>query len=168
MAIPSGIIRVNQLDRVLTVHVEGRATMAHSLSLRRFAEQELARGATGIRINLRACTYMDSTFLGTLLLLKRLFANRGPHALVLVAPSCQCTQLLQQMKLDQLFEIIPAEEAGSSAGVELPGHMADLDAFQSNALQAHQELARLPGDAGQSFRLVVQCLEEELAAKKRS
>jgi len=47
------------------------AGWAHGMALRGYAEQAFAAGATGLRIDLRHCTYMDSTFLGTLLFLKR-------------------------------------------------------------------------------------------------
>src|SRR5262245_5562772 len=67
MATPEGTVRVQQQDKRVWVQVTGWGRMQQALPLRRFAEQCLAQGADSIRIDLRQCTYLDSTFLGTLL-----------------------------------------------------------------------------------------------------
>src|SRR5262245_17313938 len=72
MATPSGIVRFHQQDHTLTFRVEGRGTVTQSLPMRRLAERGIEAGITLLRIDLRECTYMDSTFLGTLLTLKKL------------------------------------------------------------------------------------------------
>jgi hypothetical protein len=69
----------------VSVRIEGRATMVESPALRRLAEDALAGGAAEVRFELTACTWMDSTFMGTLLCLMR-SAGRGRGRLLLVAP----------------------------------------------------------------------------------
>src|SRR5436309_2251239 len=99
MDAPQSTVRVHLQGPTVTFQVEGRGRMANSLPLRRLAEQALAGGATALRVDLRRCTHMDSTFLGTLLQLKRAAGRKGA-SLVLVSPSPECHELLRQMALE--------------------------------------------------------------------
>ena len=58
---------------------------------------------------------MDSTFIGTLLMFKRLVADRHLGEFALVAPSPACLQLLRQMRLSAVFCILPRESPLESA-----------------------------------------------------
>ncbi len=71
MAAPQCRIRYHQDGDVLIFQIEGWATMVQSLPFRRFVEQSLARSTRTLWVDLRQCTYIDSTFLGTLLFIKR-------------------------------------------------------------------------------------------------
>ena len=161
MAAPQGSVRVHRHDQTLTFRVEGWGTMAHSLPLRRFAEQNLAEGVSAIRVDLRHCIYMDSTFLGTLLFLKRAVDRRGQGEFALLSPSPECRRLFQQMGLDTIYPVVTAEEPAADTWTELTGGTEDVPALQHNVVQAHQELAGLPGPSGEAFRAVVRCLERE-------
>jgi hypothetical protein len=50
----------------------------------------------------------------------------------------------------------------------LTGNPDDPEAFQRHVVQAHVELARLPGPAGQSFQEVARRLTEDLEAKSKT
>src|SRR4051794_12764395 len=110
MAAPQGKVRERRDDRTLTFQVEGWGTMPHSLPPRRLAEQRLAGGVTAIRVDLRHCTYMDSTFMGTLLFLKRAVDRRGQGEFALLSPSPECGKLFRQMGLDAVYPVVTAEE----------------------------------------------------------
>jgi anti-anti-sigma factor len=163
MVTPQGLVRVHWQEQTVTFQVEGRATMVQSQPLRRFAEQCLADGARCFRIDLRHCSHMDSTFLGTLLCLKRSIDGRGRGELTLVSPSELCRRILEQMGLDGVFPTATAEEPAAE-GAELPSDLQDACGFKRNVLQAHQELASLPGPAGEPFRAVVRCLAQDAEA----
>jgi anti-anti-sigma factor len=166
MTAPQGTLRMQQQAQTITFQVEGCVRMPQGLALRRFAEQCLAANMTVFRIDLRLCTYMDSTFLGTLLFLHRTIARGGEGALFLVAPSPQCAQLLRQMGLDNVFATARATEPATGTWTELSGAPDDAEAFKRTVVQAHEELATLPGAAGEAFRAVTRCLGEERAAEK--
>jgi anti-anti-sigma factor len=140
--------------------------MGDGLALRRAAEQALAEGASTLRLDLRRCTYMDSTFLGTLHVLLRAFDPQGRGHFALVSPSPQCDRLLLQMGLADFFPVVAAEEPDVSAWAVLPCAWTDAGAFQDQVVEAHRELASLEGPAGEPFRAVVRCLEQDLQAKK--
>src|SRR4051794_8466424 len=105
-----GMLRQHQDDSAVTFQADGRATMHHGLALRRAAEQALAQGATDVCVDLRRCSYMDSTFMGTLLFLQRALARAGRGRFALVAPSAACNQLIEQMGLADVYPVVDAEE----------------------------------------------------------
>ncbi len=164
-AVPN-IIRVYRHEKVLTFHVEGRANMQQSLPLRRLAERALDEGTPALHFDLRQCTYMDSTFLGTLLLLKKhVEAHGGDFALV--CPSACCCRLLQQMGLADVYPVRTDEEPLTGEPAELIGTADDIEMFKLNVVQAHQELAGISGPAGETFTPVARSLTEALEAERR-
>src|SRR5438270_13536964 len=134
MAIPQGTVRYHQQDLTATFRVEGRATMANSVPLRRCAERLLGEGTNHVRIDLRDCNYMDSTFLGTLLTLHKTLEKTQGH-LTLIAPSVPCSRILDQMGLT---DILPAqaEPLDPQAGWTDVGDVADPSALKHNVVQA--------------------------------
>ncbi len=165
MALPQGVVRFHHQDQTVTFRVEGRGTMNNSLPLRRCAESLLASGTTRVRVDLRDCTYMDSTFLGTILALKKAL-ERSQGQLVLVAPSVGCSRILQQMGL---ADVLPAQSEPPAAELtwtELSSEATDPQSFKRNIVQAHEELANLPGQAGEQFKAVTRCLAEASKADK--
>lgn len=164
-----GVLRVHVAAQTVTFQPEGRATMHQSLPLRQRAEQALAAGAQSVCVDLRRCTYMDSTFLGTLLFLLRLLRPQGPKAFTLVCPSPACLEILQQMGLHRVYPIVTADEPAAEGWEVVCIEKADMLCFQGNIVRAHQELAELPGPTGECFKPVAQCLTHdwEEAEKQR-
>jgi anti-anti-sigma factor len=158
MAKAQGTVRFHQQDQTVTFRVEGRGTMTWSLPLRRTAERLLDAGAKRVRIDLRDCTYMDSTFLGTLLTLRKSLAARGGE-LVLIAPSAACSRIMQQMGLTEVLTAEPGEVDPAAVWTDLPAD-ADGASFKRNVVQAHEELANLPGPAGEQFKAVIRCMAQ--------
>src|SRR5262245_8426237 len=109
----ANIVRYHQQNHALTFRVEGRATMTQSLPVRRLAERAIESGANQVRFDLRDCLYMDSTFLGTLLTLKKAL-DRTNGQLAIVTPSTPCARIFHQMGLS---DVLPAlnEEADPQA-----------------------------------------------------
>ncbi len=100
MATQQGSVRVCQDCRTVTFQVTGWGRMYQSMPLRRLGEKFLAEGVTSLRVDLRHCTYIDSTFLGTLLTLKRLSKKWSQAQFVLVSPSTECCRLFHQMGVE--------------------------------------------------------------------
>ncbi len=160
MATAQGIVRFHQQERTLTFRVEGRATMNQSTPMRRCAERAVEAGATSICVDLRNCSYMDSTFLGTLLTLRKLLANRCHNELILVTPSEACARILQQMGLLDVLAIQAIETDPHVDWSELVTDTPDAGTFKRTITQAHEELASLPGPAGEQFKAVARCMAQ--------
>jgi anti-sigma B factor antagonist len=165
MAATQSILRMHQDAQACTFQVEGLARVDQGLTLRRAAEQALADGTTALRVDLRHCTYMDSTFLGTLLFLKRAVDRRGQGEFALVSPSVPCSCLLRQMGMDWLCSIVTMDEPTADAWTELAGQPEDIDTFKRQVVQAHEQLASLDGPAGETFREVIRCLNKDRERK---
>ncbi len=166
MAASGCVVRVHQDERGITYKVEGRATMDHGLALRRYAEQVFACGVLCIYADLRLCTFMDSTFIGTLLHVKRIACQSDQVHLTLVSPSEQCCRLLRQMGLDGVFTIATTDEPDDQDWTDLVPEPRDRGSFQRNIFQAHQELANLPGCVGETFRAVTETIRRDIETKE--
>lgn len=161
MAAAAAKVRYYSSPPSLTFRVEGRATMTQSLPLRRHAERGLEAGLDHVRIDLRDCTYMDSTFVGTLLALHKQLDGAGRGRLTLLAPSPACARILRDLGLtDVLPADADADIPDDAPWQELPCSPDDAAAFKRNIKQAHEELASLPGPVGKQFEQVVQCLNQ--------
>jgi anti-anti-sigma factor len=165
MAASQGNLCVCQQDQKIIFRAEGLARFAQGLALRRCGEEALAAGVTKLWVDLRRCEHMDSTFLGTLLYLKRAMNQCEHGEFVLVSPSPQCCQLLDSMSLDGVFPTVTAEEA-DAAWKNLPCEVERGDGFKASVVQAHEELANLPGKAGEPFRDLVRGLRQDMEARK--
>ena len=108
---------------------------------------------------------MDSTFLGTLLTLRKTLTQRCGSELILIAPSLACTRILQQMGLADVFPPQAIEPAADAVWTELANEGNDPNSFKRNVAQAHEELASLPGPAGEQFKAVVRCMTKAESEK---
>lgn len=169
MIVPVGAIRVGRNEN-LVIQVVGSGTMRESATVAAFAEHCLAAGATRVRVDLSRCVYLDSTFLGTLLSVKRSIGRLSEGSFALLAPTAECRELLQRMKLDQVFPIEDARLAEPSDWTNLPCQAPEGDRFETNVITAHQELANVEGPCGAAFRALADSLtkEFELRAKGRA
>jgi anti-anti-sigma regulatory factor len=151
--------------------VMGRVTCHHCPALRQYAEEGLACGATSVEVDLRDCTHGDSTFLGTLLHLKRCLDRRYPGAFRLVCPSAEFRQVLAHIGADKLFFIV---NDSSATDLETTWQQLDDNAdrlgsrcFKENVVQAHQALANAGGQLAERFAPVAEALSQELEAERR-
>lgn len=160
MAASQGTVRVQRGGEQITLRVIGWGNMHHGLPLRRFADQCLKQGASCFRVDLRQCTYLDSTFLGTLLYVKRSL-DRRKGRLVLLSPSPECQRLFQQMGVEHVFATEAEAECGDGAWEELSANGDDPQAFNRTVVEAHQELANLDGTCGEKFGPVARCLTRD-------
>jgi anti-anti-sigma factor len=157
------MIRAHREGRTLTVDVQGRAIVMESPAVRELAARHLTRGLRALRVDLRDCTMMDSTFSGMLLTLEhQLAANDG--TLTLVSPSGRVLELLRRMGLDELYAI----ELGprpNGPWVQVSPRSADVDELTSLVLESHEELAHASVSEGPAFRAVVDELRRNPAPR---
>lgn len=117
------------------------------------ATEQIRDGVRALRLDLRDCAMMDSTFSGTLLALKRQI-ERVSGTLVLVSPSPRVLELLDLMGVRDFYDVESAERSDGEWTVVAPTQ-PKAERLQRTVLAAHAELARLPGTAGDAFRSVV-------------
>jgi anti-anti-sigma regulatory factor len=166
MAAPQGTLSMHQDGQTVFFRVEGWGRMPQGLALRRCGDQFLANGIMSLRVDLRRCTYLDSTFLGTLLYLQRNVYRKGEGEFTLLSPSAECRKLFHQMDLDDFFTMTTEDEPLPEEWTELCCQMESPELFKPKVVEAHQELANVPGKCGETFREVVRGLVEKPEAKK--
>jgi anti-anti-sigma factor len=172
MSASNGQVLARADGGVIALRIVGRVTAHGCPALRTFAEEQIAAGATQIRIELADCTYFDSTFLGTLLCLKQRLAAQGLNTLQLCSPSSACRQILKQMAVAQLFTVCDAPACDTNDSAVPWQQLCDqLDhqnvlQFKENVVQAHRELAAVPGPLAKQFQAIVDIASDELEAAK--
>ncbi len=66
------------------------------------------------------------------------------------------------MGVSDIFQIQMREEPAVPSWTSLTKETEDRPGLERNVLQAHEELANLPGKAGAPFRAVVRCLAHDM------
>jgi anti-sigma B factor antagonist len=156
----------------VTVRVQGPGTMSESRLVHAFAEQALTENRQQVLIDLSACSYLDSTFLGGLVSLHKRHGAReeaeappgGRARFAIYAPAEQRRQLFSVSRLDQLLpfadQLPPAQgEHDLSLDVEPYASKEDLARY---VVECHRRLAELGGAEAQDFGRVADALENEL------
>lgn len=159
---PPCAVQVRQEQQIATLRIEGRINMNSCPAIGHWADACLAEGVSQLRVDLSRCSYMDSTFVGTLLSLYRRCKDRAPGTFALVAPSPPCAQVLRQMHLLEILNVLPQADTGTTGWTTLPLEPDGQTAVIGQVVQAHQELAALPGEVGQSFRGIAEELSAEM------
>ena len=147
------MIRAHERGDVLTLDVGGPATMTESPAVSDLITDRVGNGIRAVRIDLRDCAMMDSTFSGTLLAMKRQLDKIG-GSLTLVSPSEHVLELLGEMGCEDFYDVETADRIDGDWIVVAPVAVR-MEKLQRSILEAHDELAQLPGPAGTVFRTVV-------------
>lgn len=170
MADSSGTLLAAVESTTAVVRVRGRAQAHQCPAFRKFAEEILAGSACRLQVDLSECEYFDSTFLGTLLHLRKTPGQDGGSVLTLVAPSEQCLQILGRMGARTLFRI----DSGCSVDGENQWHILPEDQpgqcgldFKRNVVDAHQELAQVNGPMQDKYRMIAEMAALDLAAAQQ-
>src|SRR5271168_2119908 len=101
------------------VKVVGRGSFQNSGCLKAFYLQLLHDGVTRFVVDLDACTYLDSTFLGILLGLGLKLKDKGTGLLHILNASPRNLELLKNLGLDRLINI---DGGGPSAAGVMNGN----------------------------------------------
>src|SRR5476649_1490093 len=101
------------------IKVVGRGSFQNSSCLKAFYQQLLKEGVGRFVVDLDACTYLDSTFLGILLGLGLKLRESGSGLLHILNANPRNLELLRNLGLDRLINIDgggPAPSDGSGNG----------------------------------------------------
>jgi anti-sigma B factor antagonist len=164
-------ITVARFDQGYCLRVEGAGTMSESPVIHAFAERVLSGPDGQVIIDLGACTYVDSTFLGGLVsLFKRHGKTKsdGPERFAIFAPASIRQSLFGTSRLDRVFpfvdelpltgvESLPLEAQTTTSREEL-GHYI---------VECHRRLAELGGPDAEAFGRVADALSDELTLRRR-
>lgn len=147
------------------VAVHGRATALQCTSLRQFVLDALSAETNCICIDLRHCTYGDSTFLGTLLQFRKACDPPRAARLVLSSPTPELIATLRSMGLLRLFTIEDAPLPDGIAWRPLPRESPGRCSFEfrENVALAHRLLADSSETCRLRYEAIADAAEQELA-----
>lgn len=152
-------VSIRPTDTGYLIQLTGRGTLRVSPAVRDFVSGAMSDGAK-IVLDLSQCEYLDSTFLGCLVLLHR--QGQDDHAFTVLADASARKRLLEGMRLHQLLEF--TEECPPSTGDDVTLTAADLERkeFCQHLIETHEKLAELGGPRAETFRRIARQLCDEL------
>jgi anti-anti-sigma regulatory factor len=140
--------------------IAGRGTMRESPAVRDFICGAIEDGADVVA-DLSACEYLDSTFLGCLVLLhKRGQTSRGSFAVH--ADEIARARLLGSVGLERVLNFVDACPDCIGDGVNLPQADLERTEFWRHLLETHRRLAELGGPAAETFQRIADQMAREL------
>ena len=165
---PGSSIQVAPTEQGCCVRVEGRGTMHESAAARDLALRVLgewgARGSAVVVFDLTDCHYLDSTFLGCLVELYRMYGRAQPVRFRVAGPPERRKVLLGPTRLDAFIPATDAPPAVCGPWVALPPLTAkgqDKDLLR-HVMQCHRALAEVDSPMRAAFARIADQMEQEI------
>jgi anti-anti-sigma factor len=159
-------ILVARKDDLAFIQVCGRGSFQNAGTVKSFYQELLQQGVSRFVVDLNECTYLDSTFLGTLtglgMRLKEKSAGKGKLHIVNV--NVRNVELLRNLGLDRLFNIdVQAREVVNPSHLkEVDPGLAGKEESAQQMLEAHENLMLWDAKNIPKFKDVVIYLKEDL------
>jgi anti-anti-sigma factor len=158
------VLKFGISDAGYLVRVEGRGTIDESISFTSFVSAILdCDSSRRVILDLSACDYLDSTFLGCLLALHQQFNRQSPQRFVIAASGEVRTRLLARTRLDQVLPLTDDGDTESPREWQCisSAEMQQRD-FVSYLIDCHRRLAKLGGPDSSALQQVAEQLAREL------
>ena len=155
------------------IKVVGRGSFQNSGCLKAFYQELLKDGVKRFVVDLDACTYLDSTFMGILLGLGQQVKSMGNGLLHILNASPRNLDLLTNLGLNRLIHIVGRQgEANGTGRPALNGIQKPLEEVvcpvptreeaAPTILEAHEKLMEFDPRNVPKFKDVVEFLREDL------
>jgi anti-anti-sigma factor len=155
------VLKVAPTETGCCVRVEGQGTMHESPTARDVAVRALESGATVV-IDLSACTYLDSTFLGCLMELFRRFGRSQPPRYFMFGTNDAIKKVLGPTHIDRLIPQLPEPPAVRGEWVEVKSQTLEKRQQLRHVLDCHRALAGVEGPMKGAFARIAEQIEKEL------
>ena len=148
------------------IKVVGRGSFQNSSCLKAFYQQLLKDGVRRFVVDLDACTYLDSTFLGILLGLGLKLKDAGNGLLHILNANTRNLELLKNLGLARLIIIDSSKVALNGVAEkpleEMPCPVPTRSEAAPTILEAHENLMEFDPRNVPKFKDVVEFLREDL------
>ena len=165
----SSDIQVGTLAERVFIKIDGKGTHANCQSLREFVFGMIEQGYRDFRLDLRHCTYMDSTFLGMLVGVSLRLKEVDSSRIHILHINERNLELLQTLGIEHFFRL----DSDAAAGAEQPDRLQLLPEGSQSKLEraetmldAHETLARVDENNLPRFKDCIEFLKEDLARMK--
>ncbi len=156
-------LKACRTDGGYLIRVEGRGTMRESPAVREFAAQCLdQQRELTLSVDLSACDYLDSTFLGCLVGLHRRCQHEPQIRLDVCAELGTRRRLLGATRLDKVFHCVEASPDPVGPWTPLSAPELEKRDFGMHVLECHERLSELECPSAAAFKAVAEQLAREL------
>lgn len=154
-------ITVARFSSGVVIRVERAGTISESPVMHAFAEEVLRDRSQRVIVDLAACNYMDSTFLGGLVGLFKRHARTGRFAIF--APEPQRRSLFGVNRLDTILPFVDEVPLSSEEGMPLENQApASREELARYVVECHRRLAEIGGPEAQEFARVADAIAAEV------
>lgn len=158
-------------NRVCIFKLSGDVRHTQSAGLDQFVRSlfEEQKVCDEVMVDLSACRYLDSTSLGLLAMIARLFIKQNGRPPSMLVTEKDILALISSMCLDKVFHLVQHGPSDvQMAFSEVPSQRQDEQEHIATILRAHEELLSLDQANREVFQPVVDLMRQELAEKNRS
>jgi len=159
----SSLLTIGRTPGGYLIGIEGQGTLLQSPAFEELVEGCLRDEDLSVAVDLSACEYLDSTFLGCLATLHLKYGCPSHTRFQIVASPEARRNLLHRSRLDCLFQpsTCPPETVGEP--VEVEAASPDRRELGRHIAAAHRYLAELGGSEAERFSRIAKRIEDELA-----
>lgn len=144
------------------IRLEGRGCAAESRALQNYVNLYLKSSPHPAFLDLNTTDYLDSTFLGGLVLLHKLHSCDEPARFLLDSSDTTKQRLLANTHLDRLFAFVEQSPTVTGQFKTLSMESLDIRQLCQLMMDCHRELAELGGPCSDSFSRIADQLEADL------
>lgn len=147
------------------LRIEGRGTMRESHSAVGFTAGPLSQPGATLVVDLSACDYLDSTFLGCLVDMQRRAGRSEVPRFLVSVPAEKVKKLLSPTKLDLVLKTTAEPPAVIGDYVALPAADAGSPELMRHVMECHRLLAETGAPQKAAFTAIANGIERELKGK---
>jgi anti-anti-sigma regulatory factor len=166
MSSPATTITIGRIDSRYTVRLSGKGTWRESCCCQQLAAQCLESSDASLVIDLSACEYLDSTFLGCLVELRRKFGKTEPPRVALIADDEHRAQLFGHSRVDTILKFIDPSRETPPQWTKVP--VAQSSDAAQHIMQCHKALAELGGEQHTTFAKIAERMSQEMGQPQGS
>jgi len=149
----------------LFIRAQGHITASVSTDMREMILKRLTQAPVPsmLAVDLSACDYMDSTFMGLLVGFHKRYKVLTGRALTILRPSPECEKLLKGLGILKLMTLVTGPEPRSPE--QWISLKADRSPTTEVVLNAHKNLSEISPENEKRFSLLQSVLEQQLEKK---
>ncbi len=155
-------LQVGPISGGTVVCLVGRGTMCESPAFREIAERAFEAGM--VIFDASRCDYLDSTFLGCLIGLKKSCEQRPERQFLIAASQATRVKLFCTSSLHRYFDFVDAspEPMGKCAKFDI--ERPEQHDLGRHIMRCHERLAEMGGHESGAFKAIAERLGKELGS----
>ena len=154
---------IGRISNGVVVRIVGHGTMQESIAFR--AAVEANREASVVVFDATCCDYVDSTFLGCLIWVKKACEPTAARQFFIAASAATRVKLFSTSSLDGYFDFVDASPEPLDKFVKVDIEKLEPKELGRHVMRCHELLADMGGSKARAFKAVADRLAKELGEK---